>query len=100
MLKTHERIITAQDLAQEVHTALTNARQEPLVITDAGRPAAYLLSVELFDDLMRQLATWEETELATAIAVAEEQFTKGAYKTLEEARVIAEAAWKEQESSE
>jgi PHD/YefM family antitoxin component YafN of YafNO toxin-antitoxin module len=100
MLKTHERIITAQDLAQGVSTALTNARRQPLVITDGGRPAAYLLSVELFDDLMMQLAAWEESEMVDAISVAEDQFAAGAYKTLEQARAIAEAAWKAQESNE
>jgi PHD/YefM family antitoxin component YafN of YafNO toxin-antitoxin module len=51
MLSAHERIIAAQDRAEEVHTALKNAQQEPLVVTEDGRPAAYLISVELFDHL-------------------------------------------------
>ena len=98
MLTTYERIITVQDLAQKAHTALTNAQQEPLVVTENGRPAAYLISVELFDRLMAHLEIRNDEELKTAIALGEEQFAQGQYKTLDEAVAIVEAAWKGLES--
>lgn len=100
MLKTTERIITTQDLAQDVDSAISNAQREPLVVTEAGRPAAYLISIELFDALVAQLEALEEAELVTSIAAGEQQFTQGAYKTVTEARIIAETAWQQQEPDE
>jgi len=100
MLKTRERIITTQDLAQDVDSAISNAQREPLVVTESGRPAAYLISIELFDSLVAQLEALEEAELTTSIAAGEKQFAQGAYKTVAEARIIAEAAWQDQESNE
>ena len=100
MLKTRERIITVQDLVQDVDSAISNAQREPLVVTESGRPTAYLISVELFDALVAQLEALEEAELVTSIAVGEEQFARGAYKTAAEARAITEAAWPDQELDE
>jgi hypothetical protein len=37
MLKTKERIITAEDLADATTQAIANAQQEPLVVTENGR---------------------------------------------------------------
>ena len=93
MLKTKERIITVQDLAKATTQAIANAQQEPLVVTENGRPAAYLISVDMFDALLDHLEIIEKSELLAGIAQGEEQFKKGAFKTLEEARAIAEAAW-------
>lgn len=90
MLKTKERIITAQDLAAATNKALSNARQEPLVVTENGRPAAYLVSVEMFDALLSRLETLEASELLEGIAQGEAQFKRGAFKTLDEARSIAD----------
>ena len=98
MLKTRERIITTQELAQVVARAISNAQREPVVVLERGRPAAYLISVELFDALVAQLEVLEEAELVTSIAVGEEQFAQGAYKTAAEARVIAAGVWHDQES--
>ncbi|HEX6383711.1 MAG TPA: hypothetical protein VF177_03475 [Anaerolineae bacterium] len=56
--------------------------------------------MELFDALMAELEALEEAELVTGIAVGEEGFAQGAYKTAAEARVIAEVAWQEQEPYE
>ena len=100
MLKTHERIITAQDLAEGTPKALANAKKEPLVVTENGRPSVYMISVELFDALVGQLEAIENAELKAAVAAAEEQFANGAFKTLEEATALAEAAWQQQEASE
>jgi prevent-host-death family protein len=86
MLKTTEKIITVEDLAQEVHQAVSNAQREPLIVTENGRPTAYLISIELFDSLVAQIEAVENTELINGIAVGEEQFARGDYKTVEEAR--------------
>ena len=94
MLKTKERIITVEELTGQPHQALTNAKQEPLVILEDGRPTAYLISVDLFDSLMAQLEMQERDEVSAGIAQGEAQFAEGAYKTLDEARSIAEEAWK------
>jgi len=95
MLTTRERIITAQELARQVNVALANAQQEPLVVTESGVPAAYLISVDLFDKLIERLTNLSDAELKTAIALGEEQFAQGAYKTLDQAEAILEAAWRE-----
>lgn len=100
MLKTRERIITVQDLAQSVARAISNAQREPVVVLESGRPAAYLISVELFDALVAQLEALEVGDLVTSIAVGEQQFAQGAYSTAAEARVAAEAVWQDRESDE
>ncbi|MFZ0544483.1 MAG: type II toxin-antitoxin system prevent-host-death family antitoxin [Candidatus Promineifilaceae bacterium] len=93
MLKTTEKIITIEDLAQETHQAMSNAQREPLVVTENGRPTAYLISIELFDSLLAQLEALENKELVNGIAIGEDQFASGAYTTLEEARTILEKVW-------
>ncbi len=100
MLKTRERIITAQELAESTQKAISNAQTEPLVVTENGRPAAYLISVDLFDSIMAQLASVDDAELRSHIETGEYQFAQGAYKTLAEAADLAEQAWKTRESSE
>lgn len=99
MLTTRERIITAQELAGKVETALSNAQQEPLIVTESGRPAAYLISVELFDKLLAHIDAADIADLKTAVAIGEEQFAQGKYKTIEEAEAILETAWNELETS-
>jgi prevent-host-death family protein len=74
MLTTRERIITSQELARQVHIALANAQQEPLVVTEKGMPTAYLISVDLFDRLLAQLSSLDNAEMKTAVALGEEQF--------------------------
>lgn len=94
MLKTREKIITIEDLAQEVHQAVSNAQREPLIVTDNGRPKAYLISIELFDNLLAQLEANEHAEMIEGIKIAEEQFNRGEYKSLEEAQIILEKVWR------
>jgi len=84
MLKTNRHIITLQDLADVTAQIIANARQEPLIFTENGRPAAYLISVDMFDALLAHLETLEKSELLEG---------SGAFKTLDEARAIVEAAW-------
>ncbi len=38
MLNTHDRIITVQDLVKKGSRAIANAKKEPLVVTENGRP--------------------------------------------------------------
>lgn len=83
MLKTDQRIITVEDLAEEAGQAIINAQSEPLVVTENGRPKVYLISVDLFDSLVAQLELVEEAELRAYVATGERQFAQGAYKTLE-----------------
>ena len=97
MLKTKERIITSQDLAGATRQAIANAQQEPLVVTENGRPAAYLISVDMFDALLSHLETLETSELLEGIDRGERQFRQGQFKTLDEAVAIAEAAWQSEE---
>ena len=52
MPKITERIISEADLQKEITTALRNAQNEPLIITQDGRPTAYVISVDLFDALL------------------------------------------------
>lgn len=96
MLKTRDKIITAQDLAQDITRAMHHAQQEPLIVTEAGRPAAYLISIELFDALLAQLETWEQAELTEAIERGEAQFAAGQFHTLAEATTLLEAKWQQE----
>jgi PHD/YefM family antitoxin component YafN of YafNO toxin-antitoxin module len=98
MLKTRDRIISAQDLARQVQVALANAQQEPLVVLDSSEPAAYLISVELFDRILAYFDAANDEELLAALSVAEAQFAQGKYKTLEEAEAILAAAWHQSEA--
>ncbi len=97
MLTTYERIITVEELAARAKKAVDNAQQEPLVVTENGRPSAYLISVELFDRLVAQLEAIEDAELKAYLAMGEQQFAQGAYKTLAQAAELAELAWQAQE---
>lgn len=100
MLSTHERIITVQDLATNGANVVTNAKKEPLIVTENGRPAVYMISVELFDALVNQLELIEQAELKSFIATGEAQFASGDYKTLEDATQLIKTAWKNQEDNE
>ena len=93
MLKTKERIMTSQDLVEATAQAIVNAQPEPLVVTKDGRPAAYLISVDMFDALLAHLDTIEKSKLLAGIAQGKEQFNKGAFKTLDEARATVGAVW-------
>lgn len=96
MLTTYERIITVEELAARAKKAVDNAQQEPLVVTENGRPSAYLISVELFDRLVAQLEAIEDAELKAYLSMGEQQFAQGAYKTLAQAAELAELAWQSQ----
>ena len=98
MLKTTERIISTEDLAQQADQAIANAQQEPLVVTAEGRPAAYLISVEMYDALREHLHQLEQSELLAGIKTGQEQFVKGQFKTLDDAAALAESIWSQQDS--
>ena len=100
MPKITERIISEADLQKEITTALRNAQNEPLIITQDGRPTAYLVSVDLFDALLERLAQLDDMELRGAVGQAEAEFESGAFKTLEEAQQIVEALWQSKANSE
>jgi prevent-host-death family protein len=99
MLKTTERIITITDLQHDPDTVVRNAQKRPLVITAEGRPAAYVLGVEMFDALMEQLLELEREELIANIGEGKKQFDSGDYLTLKEAVAAAETVWQAQEPS-
>ena len=100
MPKITERIISEADLQKEITTALRNAQNEPLIITQDGRPTAYLVSVDLFDALLERLAQLDDMELRGAVGQAEAEFESVAFNTLEEAQQIVEALWQSKANSE
>jgi prevent-host-death family protein len=93
MLKTTEWIVTTSDLQENPGAVLKNARQRPLIITEEGRPAAYVVSVELFDLLFERLLEAEQLELSKGIEEGEQQFAAGDFVTLADAMRAAEAKW-------
>ncbi len=97
MLKTTERIIPLTDLQNDLPSVLRNAQKQPLVITTDGRPVVYMLSVEMFDYLV-SLFEFEASDIASNIAIGEQQFQQGAFLTLQEAIGVAETRWQAQES--
>jgi len=96
MLKTRERIITLADLQTEPAVVLQNAQKQPLVVTEGGKPVVYMLSVEVFDELMERLLALEQEELRENILKGEEQFELGDFFSLQEALAEAEMAWQTQ----
>jgi hypothetical protein len=64
------------------------------VQTGNMNPAIDLDRLNLLGQLFTHLEAVDEAELKTAVAVGEEQFAQGDYKTIEEAEATLEAAWK------
>jgi prevent-host-death family protein len=50
-----ELVTTLKRKATEIHSQLENEKA-PILITQYGRPAAYLVDVETYDELQRRLA--------------------------------------------
>ena len=96
-MKTTDWIVTTSDLQANPGVVLKNAQQRPLIVTEGGRPAAYVLSVELFDHLLDHLLELERTQLVTNLAEGERQFATNQFVTLQEAVAAAEANWQAQE---
>lgn len=98
-MKTTDWIVTAADLQADPTVILKHAQQQPLIVTEAGRPSAYVLSVELFDAMVERLTELEAYELASNVAQAEEQFASGQFVSLQEAVAILEANWQADEAT-
>jgi prevent-host-death family protein len=98
-MKTTEWIITKSDLQHHPNIVLNNAKQRPLIVTNEGRPSAYVLSVDMFDSLLERLLELEHAELGSNIATGERQFEAGSYLTLKDAVAVAEVKWQSQEST-
>ncbi len=84
MLKTTERIVSLTDLQRNASTVIENSQEQPVVVTQRGRPVVYVVGVEVFDELLDRLQTLEERELKLSMALAEKQFAEGETVTLEE----------------
>lgn len=98
-MKTTDWIVTASDLQANPGVVLQNAKQRPLIVTEGGRPSAYVLSVEFFDHLVEHLLELERSELVTNMAEGERQFAAGQFVTLKDAVSAAEAKWQAQENA-
>ena len=98
MLKTTDWIVTIEDVAQNITTVLKNAKKQPLIVTEDGRPSAYVLSVEIFDRMFGQLIQQEESQFSANVTEGERQFSKGEFVTLKAALAAAETKWQAQEA--
>jgi len=96
-MKTTDWIVTESDLQADPGVVLKNAKQRPLIVTEEGRPSAYVLSVELFDQLVERLLHLERAELVGNLAEGERQFASGQFIPLQDAVASAEANWQAQE---
>lgn len=94
-MKTTEWIIPTTDLQTDLVAVVQKAQQRPLIITDEGRPKLCLLSVDVLDALFERLAELEEAELATNIAIGEQQFAQGEFVPLKAAIAEIEARWQQ-----
>lgn len=83
MLKTTERIVSLTDLQRSASTVIENSQEQPVVVTQRGRPVVYVVGVEMFDELLDRLQTLEERELKLSMAFAKKQFAEGETVTLE-----------------
>lgn len=84
MLKTTDRIITLTDLQRKAGTVVENAEIEPIAVTSRGKPVAFVVGVQWFDAVARQLEALDHIEVRQAVALSEEQFARGDFVTLEE----------------
>ncbi len=98
-MKTTDWIVTTADLQADPAIILKHAKERPLIVTEAGRPSAYVLSVEFFDAMVERLTELEENELAINIAQAEEQFASGQFVSLQDAVSVLEAKWQHDEAT-
>lgn len=94
-MKITEWIIPTTDLQTDLVAVVQKAQQRPLIITDEGRPKLCLLSVEVFDAMVERLAELEEAELATNIAIGEQQFEQGEFLPLKDAIAELETRWQQ-----
>lgn len=94
-MKTTEWIIPATDLQTDLAAVLQKAQQHPLIVIDENRPKVYVVSVDTFDALMERLTALEEAELATNIAIAEQQFDRGEFVSLPAAIALLETKWQQ-----
>lgn len=94
-MKTTEWIIPAIDLQTDLAAVLQKAQQRPLIVIDENRPKVYIVSVDAFDALMERLTALEEAELATNIAIGEEQFGRGEFVSLQAATTLLETKWQQ-----
>jgi len=94
-MKTTEWIITAADLQADPTVVLRHAKERPLIVTEAGRPSVYVLSVEIFDAMLERLTELENQELTTNITQAEAQFAAEQFVPLQEAVSVLEEKWQQ-----
>lgn len=98
MLKTTDWILTVDDVTRDASAVLKNAKKQPLIVTENGRPSAYVLSVEIFDQMFGKLVAQEELQLTTNVTEGELQFDSGKFVTLKAALAAAESKWQVQEA--
>lgn len=87
VLKTTERIVTVSDLQRNAGAVVLNARVQPVAVTRRGRPIAYLVGVDLFDEMASRLVADDEREMVLGVEVSEKQFAAGESVTLEELEI-------------
>ncbi len=98
MLKTTDWIVTVDDVTNNASAVLKNAKKRPLIVTENGRPAAYVLGVEIFDEMFAELSQRDGTYLSTNVSEGDRQFAEGNFVTLKAAMEAAEAKWQAQEA--
>jgi len=81
-----ELVTTLKRRATEILSELENEKA-PILITQYGKPAAYLVDVETYDDLQRQL------NILRGIARGERAVEEG--RTVRYHRVAKDANWRE-----
>ena len=94
MLKTNERIIDGGALKESVDKVLENSQRQPIVILNNGKPKSIILGVEQFDSMLQEINQLERKLLELSIKIADAQFGKGRFKSLDEAKAILENEWK------
>jgi len=87
-----KKIIPITDLQRQAAQIVGGvvSSDEPVIITQRGRPAAVLLSARRYSQLEEDLERLDELELVEAVARAREAITKG--QTISHAQVKARIA--------
>ncbi len=75
--------MTQTELQRNPRVVIQNAKDTPVAVTARGKPVAYVISVDMFDEIMQRVRQLEDQEFKLMMELAERQFAAGDYVSQE-----------------
>lgn len=92
-----DNIITVTDLQRQASKFIDQAKKEPVVITQRGRPTALLVDAQMYRAMAERLCELEDQEMVRMIEAASKEFEAGRGIPHDEAVARLRAAWQGRE---